>query len=156
MTSVSPEASSLKSMPSLLAFLAGRPGRRPEGTLAALVAVLRVAVLLAPPVAPAVVLRAAVLVAVFLTAAFLAAGAFSAFVLSPTFTAVLAVLLLAATVLVFLTASSAVRGVLPVTWVIVASVNATALGRPGPTSVAGAELTHRKGRTYRVNGFDAS
>src|SRR5690606_546717 len=93
--------------------------------------------------------------AVFLAAVFLAAGAFSAFVPSPTLTAVFAVLLLAATVLVFFTASSAVRGVLPVTWVIVASVNANARGRPWPTRVAGAERTHRINLAYRVDDFDA-
>src|SRR5690606_3522058 len=166
MTSASPVSSSLKSTASLLAFLAGRPGRRPVGALAAdlvagavLAAVLRAVVLLAASAVPAAVFRAVVLAAVFLTAAVLAAvlaGAFSAFVLSPTFSAVLAVLLLAATVFVFFAASSAVRGVLPVTWVIVASVNANTLGRHAPTSVAGAELTHRKVLAYCMNNADAA
>src|SRR3546814_14194018 len=65
MTSVSPESSSLKSAPSLLAFLAGRPGRRPVGTLAAFLAT-------GPAAAVLVAALAAVFAAVDVVAAFLA------------------------------------------------------------------------------------
>src|SRR3546814_6054003 len=65
MTSVSPESSSLKSAPSLLAFLAGRPGRRPVGTLAAFLAT-------GPAAAVLVAALAADFAAVDVVAAFLA------------------------------------------------------------------------------------
>src|SRR5690606_34919655 len=78
MTSPSPASSSTKSPASLLAFLAGRPGLRPEGALAARLVALGAA---APWSAAAAVLRAALAVVV-LAVAVLAAVVLAAVVLA--------------------------------------------------------------------------
>src|SRR5690554_6001839 len=90
---------SSKSTESLLAALAGRPGRRPDGTLAAaLVAVFLAAVFLTAAFLATAFFTAAFFAAAFLAGAFLAASADSALASAWTFTAVLAVLLVAAAV----------------------------------------------------------
>src|SRR5690606_29791181 len=118
MTSASTStSSSVKFAASLLADLAGRPGRRPvdagrPGLVAFLASV--------PSALAAVFLTAAFLAAAFLAGAFLAAALASAPASAATFTEVLAALLVAAADRAFCTAScSAVNGVLPVAWVIV-------------------------------------
>src|SRR5690606_26982315 len=123
-------SSSLKSTESLLADLAGRPGRRPEGAarvaLTAVFAAFLAAVFLTAAFLAAVVFAAASLAAAFLAGAFLAAvdcAVASALASASTFTDVLEVLLVAAAVLRFFSAcSSATNGFLPVALVIVASV----------------------------------
>src|SRR5690606_21258649 len=130
MISASPLSSSLKSTGSVLAFLAGRPGLRPVGAFAAflaagaaLAAVLR-AVFTAAPVAA--------FSARFLGGAVYVSGSASGdcpgLTRPPAFTAALSTLFVAAMVLDFFAVSSTVWGVLPVTWVIGASVGAKALG----------------------------
>src|SRR5690606_14775025 len=125
MTSASTStSSSVKLAASLLADLAGRPGRRPVEAgrpgLAAFLASAPSVVFLA-----AAFLTAAFLTAAFLAGAFLAAALASAPASAATFTEVLAALLVAAADRAFCTAScSAVNGVLPVAWVIVASISA--------------------------------
>src|SRR5690606_18607175 len=136
-TSPSPLSSSTKSSESAFAFFAGRPGRRPVDLLARGLgadsatspssAVLRATVFLAAVFLAAVFLAAAFLAtvffaAVFFAAVFLAAG-FSAAppsTFSPAFTVSESTSRVAATVLVFLAASSAAWGETRVSLVIVA------------------------------------
>ncbi|HEY9280391.1 MAG TPA: hypothetical protein VIP51_09995 [Eoetvoesiella sp.] len=92
----------------------------------------------------AVFFTAAFFTAVFFTAG-LASGADSALTAPPTLTAVFATLLVAATVLVFFAASfSAAKEVLPVAWVIMASVGAKALDRLNANECCRAKLTIAK------------
>src|SRR5690606_27677688 len=109
---------------SALAFLAGRPGRRPVVLAAGPAGVFFAAVVLAAGFFAAVSLAAVFLAAVFLAAVLLAAVVFAAgappSAPSPTFTVSESTSRVAATVLVLVAASSAASGETRVTFVIIA------------------------------------